>query len=154
MNEEVRFSIALHEAGHAVAAVVLGIGVVGCSLDVEADECYFEHEEFFPATETDERNAAFAVMSLAGFAAQYLHDPGMDAMAYEDNVEEDLKGVQLCLQASSDDAAEHAMLRMEWSYAARDLVAYYWDAIERVGTALYERKSLTGPDIKDLIGID
>ena len=154
MDEKFVYSIAIHEAGHAVAALVFGLDIVESSIDIEADACFVEFKEFFPAIETDERNRAFAVMCLSGFAAQYFYDPRIDTSTQEHHIKDDIDSVLLCIQATTQDATEQAVLRREWSYSARDLVAQHWEPIKRVANALYARKSLSASEITLIAGIN
>lgn len=165
MSREV---LAHHEAGHAVAGVVLGIGLIYIRIVKGEDGLIgvkpktnpfpqarppFNPPGEFTADEwaelqDDEKwrewqrkdNEKYTVYYLAGKAAQRKYA----GTAEDDDAKADYSFVQhrmpLCYARLS-----------EMEEAAREFVETYWTAIEAVASALLERSELSPTEVEDII---
>ena len=135
MDDDVR---AHHEAGHAVAASVLGASIKRAALD----EVWTLVGVGCPRAR---RNAA--IIALAGAEAETKY------CGYSLDRQAELWGVAWATDLAIamrdlDRAAIAPAIRQ-----ARQLVDEHWRAIEAVAQALLERGELTGVDIHALIGL-
>jgi ATP-dependent Zn protease len=178
-NDEVR---AYHEAGHAVIARVLGVGVAYITL--------------FPTDETNRggaqtRSAAWlaratgdaaafvrgvetdAKVALAGPHAQLKHRPNTNKKrASRDEWDSDLKlaemsavnlawlqdhaappsGSDVEISLNAEQKTEALRIFRRLQDEARALVEAHWPSVERVAKALLKYRALQGGEVDDLIG--
>jgi ATP-dependent Zn protease len=173
-NDEVR---AYHEAGHAVIARVLGVGVVYITL-FPSDETNNGGAQTWSAAwlaratgdaaaltrgfETD------AKVSLAGPYAQIKHRPNTNMKrASRDEWDSDLGNAKSCaatmvwlqdhadeagMTLSAEQATEALRIFQRLQDEARALVEEHWPSVERVAKALLKYRALQGGEVDDLIG--
>jgi len=152
-----REATAYHEAGHAVACVVLRLPVVSVDIVPQEDRlgyCRFDRPDpdGAPTWQRDHFLRDHLTIILAGPAAEIRRFPGH----------------RWCIfLGDSDDIAcartEHQALHEtnpqmagedwdDWFRVAQGLVKDEWQAITAVATALLERGELTGEEVKQIIG--
>jgi hypothetical protein len=160
--------IAFHEAGHAAAAVVLGLGFLlkevrvvahdgrgpgtdlcgdavprGCTTKPEeVSEAEWQRLQADPAAWNDwiERDHdKFAIYYLAGEAAQHRYAPDVMTPPHKT----DHSNVERLVPSD-----RVPRLREE----AHTLIATHRSAVERIASALLRRHRLTGEEVKTLIG--
>jgi hypothetical protein len=134
MDADVR---AHHEAGHAVAASVLGTPIKRASLD----EVWTLVRVGCPRAQRNQ-----AIIALAGAEAETKYcGHSLDRQA-------ELWGVAWATDLAAVGDLERAAIAPALCQA-RQLVDQHWRAIEAVAQALLERGELTGADIHALIGL-
>jgi hypothetical protein len=140
-------SIAYHEAGHAVAALVQGCPVTGCTLDPEG-----VGELKFPAFDAEGADPAtlrkYAIIALSGWEAQLHQEPDLSVALFASSIECDMRSARECVGRAVAGEAERRATLAAWQAEACLLVAAHWRAIEAIGNALVVRHALTGEEIK------
>lgn len=152
-------STAIHEAGHAVAALACGLTVTAMTIVPNEDNwgstihgplaCYDDTKR--------ERTAAVrvqAVICYAGYEAEKLYNPAADPDCSQcDNVTA-FDGLRECpprnCRCIGDEVYWAALERLR--HKARRLVRLHWTRIERVADVLLEQQTLTGPEVAALVG--
>jgi ATP-dependent Zn protease len=166
---------AYHEAGHAVACWVSGIGFRHVSIRPDDDEGSLGHvlHKRLPKAVADDVGTGYlsprtsqyvesrAVVALAGqAAAERLHGRrgnfGSAAFAHHSKygrviVDGDQHQAVDLLSLLSGDAEEISLLWKLAAYRARRLVEHNWPMIEKLAAALIERRELTGSEVQELL---
>jgi hypothetical protein len=138
--------LAHHEAGHAVAALALGIGVVCVSINGTRDHAACTRINPADAATCDANAGSIArhtMMKIAGPAAEAMYT-GCAPDGGEWSTDITTAGM-LCAGMSSQEL--QALVD-----AAFDMVDAYWDDIVRVADALMTKRALSGSDVRDVIG--
>jgi hypothetical protein len=168
--------ISHHEAGHAVVARMLGIGVVHASSRSGAQALTQSAAWQSKGADTASQNAAYendAIVALAGLAAQRRYQ-GTEGR-YSDSLRDDDDDIQnaraaiyraVCLRTGHPVAAESGMVTMlpeTWvamterfdhlQAESRRLVAMYWPAIQRVAKALEWHDRIDQAELDRLIAV-
>jgi hypothetical protein len=134
-------SVALHEAGHAVAAYKKGLPVFVARLGEDPSVICGRPHELFKRGKLDSQVAlAFALFALAGTCA----DPSKSISADDER----LLSHAIFMGSWDDTPAIRNVLRE----IAQEFVEKHCEAIERVAAALDERQSLTGDEVAKIIG--
>src|SRR5258705_317114 len=81
-------------------------------------------------------------------AAQRCHSPRSIRIGHGTSDRDVVANYAFRCSSSAEQADRLVRL---WDTQARELVRRWWDAIERVATALLERESLSGDDVKRLL---
>ncbi len=143
-----REATAWHEAGHAVAAHVLGADVTHVSLVPDPEDHSIGHTRYRPRRHAAQHQDA-CLITLAGPLAQGLTVWGVPEETLElhrRECHEFLLGDVLGLSAAS----RLAYLKFV-EVAAADVVHRHWSAITRVAEALLRDDALTGDAIRALV---
>lgn len=146
------FSIAIHEAGHAVAAFAFDIRFLECSVDPENRDGVVETGDIDYTGATLDRMKQHCIMYLAAWEAQLLHETDLNEAAHEFSLENDRANAKNCVMFAVAEPNERAEMYEQCRLAARDFVRDNWDKIERVGKKLYESRVLTYDEVAALIG--
>ena len=142
-------AIAYHEAGHTVAAVVLGFGVESVTV---VPQSRFAGEASFggccrlllPAAPTPEQGRRLAVVALAGLAAdEIVASPLLEFPT--DDVD---RARQHLLLAVGDAGADVALLLAECRREAFLLIEGNLAGLEALAAALAERGTLADADVR------
>ena len=126
-----------HEAGHAVAASVLGTPIKLASLNDGVTTVWW--------TGSDQARRHEAIIAMAGAAAETR------AMSYSrEQCDELWKTVwavdkENCKRQLGGAGTEHAMRQARW------IIEDNWDGIEKVAAALEKHGTLTGEDVAVLL---
>ena len=134
---------ALHEAGHAVAALTFAIPIISVSIDAATP--HLHHARYQP--QHDAGLETLAVMFLAGPSAEQLFcgsiEPGTDrfdlAMARE-HLARRFAPLQIGAEMVHLRGSAEALVRLPWA----------WQRIEVIANALLQRGTLSGTDIAAL----
>jgi hypothetical protein len=144
-------SIALHEAGHAVALTVQGIDVTECWIDTVAGNGRTEHPEFDPNGAEASDLQKYAVACLAGWEAQIHHEPTLNPDAYANSIQSDLnkaRSLIVCIPVSDE---HREAIYDQCKRRARALIQENFAKVDKLAVALIERHRLSGPYIAELI---
>lgn len=148
--------VAYHEAGHAVAALVLHLSIGAKGATITPSDLAHGALKIWGSPPRSRRIGAlphatrgrlesYAIAACAGYEAQKKFCPGCDFSGDDD----ENKASELLTWLSPKDetrSAHMALARLE----ARDLVERYWKQIETVAEALVERKSLTRDELWEI----
>lgn len=126
--------IAVHEAGHATVACLLG-GVVSF-VSVEPEAGSHGRAVHGPMSLTDE-----AVVTMSGGVAQMLLSASTARMPHNYSDQQHALGLA---------GGDHNVC-MKWHTEAKRLVLEHQDAIERVASALLQRGTLSGREVVALV---
>jgi hypothetical protein len=149
-----------HEAGHAVACVVLGIEIVDCWIDCDGGRVNHRYpvhiivgghdvtEDNYDANVENAYRQSI-VIALAGEAAQLLYDP-QSIGAYERGLAMDRAEIQRLLGCIKPPADRDAILA-ECKVRANNLVKAHWPQVVKLATVLIERRSISGQEIAVLL---
>lgn len=141
---------AIHEAGHAVVAWVLGIKFSKITIEPEG---YVRSNEnlagyvHFPSTTLRDRDLTH---TLAGGIAEQRFT-GSDLTAYEDRLGADRETIAEAQALHDDSPAEQAKRLFKETRQARRMVEEHWATIETLANVLVERKCLTGREATAVI---
>jgi len=151
------YYLAIHEAGHAVASVVLDLGLQAVTIE-PPDENRFGFKTIgltvsIPSAVTDEQRL---ILSACGILAEIKARTGEVAFTLFDGLTE-------VLFRGEDDIAEIEKLLIRWEEKQKDsaeltfiedatrLITNYWDAIVVVAHHLLESGTLLGEDVEATI---
>jgi hypothetical protein len=166
LREKIIRASAYHEAGHAVAASLLGDDIVDVRINRDArntaeigggvtrhDPCYAVAQKLGATsvkTSSDEYRKAWEVnliVALAGPEAQRRYDPKSLRKSQhrtdKRDIDEHLRGVE---PQSTRERYRHWGKRN-----AALIVSKYWPAIEKVAAAPLEHGVLTGEEVKTIL---
>jgi hypothetical protein len=147
-----REEVAYHEAGHAVVAFALKLGVKRLTIDPEggaagsvehlrasfSNDQMNEYEEKYGKARLRIRVEPDLVVFLAGEIAQSMAGPSYDG-SWEDRGDAINRAERFC------DSIEETEAYVSWLHVrASDLLRRHWLAVEAVARALLERKTLIG----------
>lgn len=175
--ESLRWRVAVHEAGHAIARVVLGLGEITL-VTIDTPEGGKVVSETTPFLETEERLSSVMTVHLAGRAAEEVllgscvagsgGDPRSDlaaatrlALKMETAYGFGSEMPLLYLDAANygptllhrRDIAERVNRRLETAYAnARDIVREHRDSIQALASTLMQHNTLSGPELERVFG--
>jgi|HubBroStandDraft_2_1064218.scaffolds.fasta_scaffold33799_4 ATP-dependent Zn protease len=146
-----------HEAGHAVAAVLLGIGLQyeGVTIAADAAKGYagFTHA----VTHTGMSERTLGVYALAGEAAQRVFQPrcfyGFGGFL-RSGCADDYKAFARYMKVKGHGANDMSRLVRRYQRAARGFVCEHWENVERVASALLEHETLDSIEVHQLVHID
>ncbi len=128
---------ALHEAGHAVAAVMVGRGFYSVGITINDDRLGTTQLSYLKANARPERALAEIVVALAGIAAE------IEIYGSPRGCEADIRdAAQWCLRVDAD--------FFDMLEAARKLVLKHWAAIERVAAVLLDVGTLRAVEVRRL----
>jgi hypothetical protein len=136
---------AFHEAGHAVASVVLGQPLGRAALGLVTLDLR-ESARAWRASAQGQRVGA--LIALAGPCAEQRlcgYTPEQSARLWATYWKIDFRNALRHLDAIGGSGADALS-------EAAELVREHWDAIERVADALAERGELTGAEVEALVG--
>jgi cell division protease FtsH len=161
--------VAIHEAGHAVAAIVIGWDVVKVTIEGVGEiggYCEYDYSRR-PAPQRPVALRAWvsdcAITTLAGCIAQRLFGQAMahggrgDRAAWEsmvaENAENDLRQARRLAQANLfwGDRGEIDVFVREVATASEALVRREIEAVFAVARALVDRRSLTGEELRKIV---
>jgi hypothetical protein len=140
---------AYHEAGHAVAAARLRVGID------------FEGVTIRPGPDFHGRAVTAnglrwapeydgAVVLLAGEAAQNVFAP-RSCSQYRDSFKDNMALMDWLRHHGHNSVEQQGKLERKYKRAAYAFVREHWADVERVALALLERETLCGPDIRGII---
>jgi ATP-dependent Zn protease len=149
--------VAYHEAGHVVAAVVVGLSPHSASIvpDIDTDG-RVRHKKPFHGINLEVDNSDRArlrverniIICFAGPSAQRKHQPRSWRTWHGQTDFE--TAVDLAGRVSGSDAEADAFLK--WlNERAVALVNFHWESVERVATALLARRTLNAAEIKHIV---
>jgi hypothetical protein len=147
--------VAVHEAGHAVAMVLLGIGLRSVTI-IPDDEAL---GRTVPAEVPDEYDDGFekwlqakCVSLLAGHEAERrvadAGEVGIESVVDDDWYE--VGGFALSLAGQSG-GERMVVLQNRWLAEARVLLARNWSMVERVAGELQRRGTLSGSEVSEIL---
>lgn len=138
-------SIAYHEAGHAVAALLRGIAVRRVTVEPMADTA-----GHCPTAGLESADATSAlIMICAGGAAQSRHE-GRSIELDDRDLDQAAALASLVARTSLEDPTTRACLRRHQALAGA-VVASNWTWIERTAQALLRRRTLDRGEVADLM---
>ena len=165
--------LAYHEAGHAVIARLLGIGVLKVEILPGGKDGVCDHGHAWPGTDADLAAQAIGLdkdllMECAGAAAEKYYQPDGDGFAGwlsdSTSIETLAAGAVMVEHGRPapeildwDEFRAGPLWEAMWQYAkdartrADQLVAEHWPAIARVAGALLARRKLEQNEIDALI---
>ena len=146
--------IAYHEAGHAVTAHELGLGVREVQLHSTGgySKHIIEEPELFATFGEREARRRLAVVQFAGKQAQLRwREEIADAGDWQDDVRNARANASKATAADDNTNATFEQLKAEWEQESRTLVAEHWLRIKALAVALSERGTLSGEDIVSVI---
>jgi hypothetical protein len=144
-------SAAIHEAAHAVVAVVIGLRVLSTTLAIDSDP----PRNSYTRLTFSRRSRAVdpVVVNLAGQAAEVMFGKKQGdwrRMTVTDGTS-DIELATLAAGFATDTHAEAvALLDHLWAVTLR-LVRRRRDTIERVAAALLDRETLQGDEVRELV---
>ncbi|HJQ60177.1 MAG TPA: hypothetical protein VJ890_24950 [Vineibacter sp.] len=138
------FGLACHEAGHAVAALVLGYNARIILYPGDGTEGVTKTSPLFRNYRDD------AIVSMAGAVAQLFHDPGSLSPAHVKG--DDERAWHACLALAHGDVNRARDHWQRTRLATVDLIADNWPAIERLTKALLERGALDAEAVRKVAG--
>lgn len=140
-----------HEAGHAVAAIVLGVPVRHATIipdEPDAQGRTLGHVRFRSGdADLPSLGHRLLIVTLAGPAAQRRFAPRSPIRA---NAVCDFHHARLDSETCSSSPAAARSLHRWAQHEARALVAREWLVVEHVAAALIERRTLSGDEIRDI----
>jgi len=144
-----KISVAVHEAGHAVAAIRLGVAVRYATIaprDGGGAVVLRPLRTGFPA------QAAIAI-SCAGLVAQDV--AGVDGRwVIVDGAEADVTSIRQYARswhAACDDATVLGLIAMSWAMAFDLVVANYGAVLAVADRLMSSRSALSGPEIREIV---
>ncbi len=156
--------VAYHEAGHAVACVLLGRNLTRVVLGAGRRRGSFEVEEWPPTAR--EAIEAEIVSIYAGPAAQRVFTGRPVRIAATVNVTVTIRGGQRTVAVHEDDGSQIFRLAVRATgfelqaieqlcqrldARARELVAAAWPAVEIVAHELLSRRELSGDEVRGFV---
>lgn len=149
---------ALHEAGHAVLHVILGIGCKSVTIVPDGEFAGAilhrgEHGHHDDKVENllecaeDSFWLRHAVASYAG--AEALHRSGISN--YQVGAEQDMRDVTDAIEQITSDAETIDALYIVAKRRCLALVEHYWPEIDRVAKALVDSRTLTGEQVGTIV---
>ncbi|HVE45960.1 MAG TPA: hypothetical protein VNA57_04340 [Acidimicrobiales bacterium] len=138
----------VHEAGHALAALLLGLNVT---------EMLYSNINN-ASTDVAKEGVAIAdlgVVALAGLAAvEIIHGAGAEAMEDQEGAECDLPKARAYATALEESPEAQDCLLHEWRDKATTLLRSPGmpEALEALGGLLVRRGRLTGDDVREVFG--
>lgn len=127
--------IAIHESGHAVVALVTGLGVRFASIEVGREEVVTDWRRSRVQRPCIEERVMF---HIAGWAAERRYAP---ALTQWHNSRDDFDRADELLQCR-----DAALLMRETD----DLIRQHWPVVEVIARALLERTTLSGEEILEV----
>jgi hypothetical protein len=139
---------AYHEAGHAVAAVRLGIRIA--SVTIDSGEDYSGRLHTLNGMDGASEHAG-AVMLMSGEAAQNIFAPRSCSFVNGLSEKDHYLLMHWLRQNGHPGFEDHGRLEQKYKRAARAFVREHWPSVDRVALALLERQTLRGPDVHQII---
>jgi hypothetical protein len=152
-NELALLDVAVHEAGHAVVAHVLGVRVIKATIN--DSDAFVRHRRLFrggqppspfPSTRNRARAEKYCIIAMAGDIAERRFNP-----ARQPGDEQDRRHVQTLIgffERSNDHGTKWiAALEAE----ADAIVGRWWDAVKAVAVELARRGVMNGRQITECI---
>lgn len=142
-------SVAIHEAGHAVAARVLGRGIDLVTIVPDADSLGFvrhprprlpDHALGRHARET------WAMIALAGPLAEAMHE-GTELPTEDEELALALE-LTLAMSATNDEAVAYVVWLLE---RTRTILVGHWGLVEYFAAQLLEHRTVRGREVHALI---
>lgn len=139
---------AYHEAGHAVAAFVLGVPLKSVCIVPDPKAGNAGHVSLGRCRSVDAMHK-LGIVAVAGEAAQRRYNPrsvrrhhgGGDRQAV----------VDFALDRTGGSEEQATLLARLWELQARDLVESRWDAVQLVAKALFKRNTLDAAQIRMIL---
>ena len=143
--------LAYHEAGHAVVAWVLDLGIKEVAMP-DAKRGYSDHLRSFDDVkgEVGEKEARrrWAVMQMAGGCSQSRWRTDIGFFGCEEDNARVIENVwRLCELTDDDETTWRSRIQTR----TNELVEKHWSQIEAVATALLERRHLSGEQATEII---
>lgn len=136
---------AYHEAGHAVAAHILGLQVMEVSVELSvtgSDGQRWGHCRCTPSPDGNE----YATVHSAGEAAVFLH------CGVREPIDEDaLRVVGIAHSQFGDDPQRVGTFIDEVQLEAQGILERHWAAVQAIATALLRYRTLHGQRAKEII---
>jgi ATP-dependent Zn protease len=151
-------SVAYHEAGHAVAAVLLRLGIGRRSVSIVPEKAHGilgythimarlrEQPDCATSEATKSRIEAWAIASLAGDAAELRLDGKRRFGGHQDF----RQAIGLLTYISTSFEQHDARIEAA-RIGAKDLVETNWPAIQTVARELLSEKTLTGAEVRAIV---
>jgi hypothetical protein len=145
-----------HEAGHAVAFHLLGLGVSHVTIEVDHVNWIAGSATPRRGADTPEDSAVLAVAQLAGPYATQRWNP--ERWDWAEGAQSDFDAMEQCIHRILGElplhshAVHRATLLTRARSAAEKLVADHWGAITRVAAALLSERTLDGNAVRLLCG--
>jgi ATP-dependent Zn protease len=137
------YQLAAHEAGHAVVATLLGVGVGYATIKPSGDNWGHVTLRSHPDETTDAGRRVVARIYLAGWVAEELVTSHLAR----------------CVGGSSDAEKIESLGLGGWEIRearkdVKQMLCANWQALNDVTYALWERETLSGGEICDLMGVE
>ena len=156
---------AYHEAGHAVAAHVLGRKIVSVSVEPDADEGsggrltltqeWWPGDNYEPgsllALNAEHPYEYWITILLAGGIAQRIGTGTEPAFGH--TVDDHTRAAEIALSAVdiAPEPSDISALQKRARLRTEKLIEDHWGAVEALTTALLERQTLSGEEVRQVI---
>jgi len=90
-------SIAIHEAGHAVAALLQDIPIIDCTLAHAGEAGRVNLTDFVPEGASYDALVRYAITYLAGWQAQLVREPDLNLEVFHTSIESDMFNARRCI---------------------------------------------------------